>query len=77
MEQQKNYNEPTGILCPVCQKIRIKMTLGDFLYGDGFTCPCCKTKFSMDKSQCAGTLEKLQELYSATKEVERLKKQSL
>lgn len=75
--EQKTYNKPEGILCPVCQKARIKMSLGDFLYGDGFTCPCCNTKFSMDKSQCEGALDKLQDLFSATNEVERLKKQTL
>ena len=53
------------------------MSLGDFLYGNNFTCPCCNTQFSMDKSQCAPILDKLQDLYSATKEVDRLKKQNL
>lgn len=75
--EQKTYNEVNGVLCPVCKKAKIKMSLGEFLYGDGFTCPCCNTKFGMDKSQCGSVIDKLQELYSATTEVDRLKRQSL
>lgn len=75
--EEKSYNNATGILCPICKKGKIKMSLGDFLYGNDFTCPCCNTQFSMDKSQCAPILDKLQDLYSATKEVDRLKKQNL
>lgn len=75
--ENKTYNVPEGILCPVCNKSRIKMTLGDFLYGDGPKCPYCNTKFGMDKSQCTSVLEKLQDLYMATKEVDRLKTQNL
>lgn len=74
---QKTYNEPVGIPCPVCKQARIKMSLGDFLYGEGYTCPCCNTKFGVDKSQCGAVLNKLQDLYLATKEVDRLKQQTL
>ncbi len=72
-----NSYEKTGILCPVCKKGKIKLGLHDFLYGNSFTCPCCNTKVNMDKDQCAPLLDKLQDLYSATKEVDRLKKQAL
>ena len=72
-----SYDKSSSILCPVCKKGKIKLGLHDFLYGNSFTCPCCNTNFHMDKDQCAPMLDKLQDLYSATKEVERLKKQAL
>ena len=75
--EEKSYNKAPGIRCPICKKGLIKLSLGDFLYEKEFVCPCCNTAFDMDKSQCGPVLDKLQDLYSANKEVERLKKQNL
>ncbi|MBR5692595.1 MAG: hypothetical protein IKX42_02730 [Fibrobacter sp.] len=75
--EEKSYNKAPGIRCPICKKGLIKLSLGDFLYDNKFICPCCNTEFGMDKSKCGPVLDKLQELYSVNKEVERLKKQSL
>ena len=63
-----DFSDPRGVLCPVCQKARVKMTLGDYLYGDGFTCPCCKTKFSINNPE---TNALLQELFSQQKSNDR------
>lgn len=74
---EKTYNTPNGFLCPVCHKGMIKMSLYSFLYDKDVKCPVCGMKFSVDKSQCENTVNKLQNLYMASKEVERLKKQNL
>lgn len=74
---EKTYNAPKGFLCPNCKKAFIKLNLYSFLYETDVCCPVCGTKFSMDKSQCASTVEKLQDLYLASQEVEKLKNQRL
>ena len=75
--EEKSYNKAPGIRCPICKKGLIRLSLGDFLYDNKFVCPYCNTEFDMDKSKCSPVLDKLQELYSVNKEVERLKKQNL
>lgn len=75
--EEKTYNNATGIPCPICKKGIIKLSLGAFLFDNKFVCPFCNTQFNIDKSQCLPILDKLQDLYDASKEVERLKKQSL
>jgi len=75
--EEKTYNKALGVPCPICKKGVIKLSLGDFLFDNKFVCPCCNTEFSMDKSQCSPILDKLHDLYSANKEVERRKKQNL
>lgn len=74
---EKTYNSPTGVPCPICQKGYIKLSLHDFLCGTSVKCPICGTNFNMDKSQCAPIIEKLQKLDMANREVERLKHQKL
>ncbi|MBO7551631.1 MAG: hypothetical protein J6T62_08970 [Fibrobacter sp.] len=75
--EKKTYNDATGIPCPVCKKGLIKLSLGTFLFENKFVCPYCNTSFNIDKSQCLPILDKLQDLYNANKEVERLKNQNL
>lgn len=74
---EKTYNSPTGVQCPVCKRGFIKLTLHDFLCGNSTKCPICGTSFNIDKSQCAPVIDKLQNLDLASREVERLKNQSL
>ncbi len=75
--EEKTYNNAAGIPCPVCKKGIIKLSLGNFLFDNKFICPYCNTKFDINKSHCGAILEKLQDLYNANKEMERLTKQSL
>lgn len=75
--EEKTYNSPTGILCPVCKKGIIKLSLHDFLANSSTKCPICGTDFRMDKRKCAGVINKLHDLDVATTEVNRLKHQSL
>jgi transcription elongation factor Elf1 len=73
----KVMNQAPGFLCPACQKVRIKLSLEQFLTSTDVTCPVCSTRFAMDKAECARLVEMLQELHVAQKNVEMLAKQKL
>lgn len=73
----KPMNQAPGFLCPACQKVRIKLSLEQFLTSTDISCPVCSTRFVMDKAECARLVDMLQDLHVAQKNVEMLTKQKL
>lgn len=70
---EKSLNDVQGFLCPVCERVRIKLSLPQFLSSAPVVCPVCGTNFHMDKSQCTGLINMLQDLNVATENVRALK----
>lgn len=72
-EYPREMTSPPGFLCPLCQKVRIKVSLASFLHDTEVTCPNCGGKLQMDKSQCSRMVELLQDLYNADLNVQALR----
>lgn len=72
MPQPLASNAP-GFLCPACQRVRIRLSIAEFLSSRAVACPDCGTEFHMDKSGCTRMVEMLQDLHIAQKNAELLK----
>lgn len=71
-EYRREMSPAPGFLCPVCQQVRIKVSLAAFLSSNEVVCPNCSTNFQMDKSGCTRMVELLQDLYTADQNVQAL-----
>jgi len=71
-EYRREMSPAPGFLCPICQQVRIKVSLAAFLTSNEVVCPNCGSTFEMDKSGCSRMVELLQELYIADQNVQAL-----
>lgn len=70
-QQTQKQKEP-GMLCPRCNFF-ILFTIEDILYKTEFTCPGCSLKLTLNRSQSRESLEALQQLHVAIKNLESVK----
>lgn len=71
-EVRREMTSPPGFLCPICQEVRIKLSLAAFLSQSDVRCPNCGSRFEMDKSQCLQMVELLQDLHNADQNLQAL-----
>ena len=67
-------NEPC-LPCPRCS-FRIKLTLEQLLFMPDLRCPRCGLALTVDREASRGSLELLQDLHVAMRNLETVKKQS-
>lgn len=65
-----------GMACPQCGFF-IDITIEDLLYKGSIICPGCTLELTMNRDSSRESLQALQDLHTAIKNVEALKKQSL
>lgn len=73
MTQKKMLSSAPGFLCPACERVRIKVSLAEFLTSQEIRCPICNTPFLMDKSNCSRLVEMLQELHVSQENIRLIK----
>lgn len=71
-QYRREISPAPGFLCPVCQQVRIKVSLAAFLSSNDVVCPHCGTNFQMDKSGCLRMVELLQDLHTADQNLQAL-----
>lgn len=70
MTQKTMLSNTPGFLCPACGRVRLKVSLAEFLSSQEIRCPSCHTPFLMDKSSCSRMIEMLQELDVAQRNIQ-------
>ena len=60
--------------CPECG-FKIKIAIEDLLFQGEFTCPGCHLRLQLDRDRSRTSLQALQDLHVAMRNVERLRKQ--
>jgi len=66
----------TGLSCPRC-KFLIKLSIEDVLYSQEIRCPGCSLGLQIDRDTSQQSIQLLQDIHVAIKNLEMLKKQSL
>ncbi len=69
---QKAAEQKSGLNCPKCQFF-IQMAIEDLLYKQAFVCPGCQLELKMMRGQSTESLELLQKVHVAHKNLESVK----